>query len=53
MELFASCERPYACARVEMNDAATLAGYGFEDGYTLIGYHDPNVSRRKETARMA
>jgi hypothetical protein len=31
-----------------MNDAATLAGFGFEDGYTLIGYHDPNVNRRKD-----
>ena len=33
-----------------MNDAATLAGYGFEDGHTLIGYHDSNVSRRKDRA---
>ena len=36
--------------QLTMNDAATLAGYGFEDGHTLIGYHDPNVSRRKDRA---
>ena len=35
---------------VTRNDAATLAGYGFEGGYTLIGYHDRNVSRRKDRA---